>query len=171
MSFDIATVRFLNGFVGASPFFDGAIVFCARYVPYLIAILFFVFLYASPVVAGQRLTVFFSVALSTLVARFGVTELIRLFYQRPRPNLSHTVRPLVSEFEWSFPSGHAVFFFALGVAVSLYDPWWGGGFIGAATLVGVSRIAAGVHYPSDIVGGAVIGALVAYVIVMTVAGI
>mgnify|MGYP001558745976 FL=1 len=69
---------------------------------------------------------------------------------------------LLTESSWSFPSGHATFFFALATAVYFYNKKWGIGFFIATIFITVSRVIAGIHYPSDIIGGAFIGILVAY---------
>ncbi len=66
----------------------------------------------------------------------------------------------------SFPSSHAVNNFAVATLFSYYFrrlKWW---FIGAASLVALSRPAVGVHYPSDILGGAVIGFLLSLLVVL-----
>lgn len=57
----------------------------------------------------------------------------------------------------SFPSSHAVNNFALATLFSYYyrRAWWG--FFTWAGLVALSRVAVGVHFPSDVAGGAVIG--------------
>jgi undecaprenyl-diphosphatase len=62
----------------------------------------------------------------------------------------------------SFPSSHAVNNFALGTLFSLYYPRWTPAFITWAGLVAFSRIAVGVHFPLDVVGGAAFGALLAF---------
>ncbi|MGE0041879.1 MAG: phosphatase PAP2 family protein [Vicinamibacterales bacterium] len=67
-------------------------------------------------------------------------------------------RPVTS----SFPSGHAASAVAGALAVSRIWPaaapvWWG-----LAVLIAVSRVYVGVHYPFDVVAGALVGLLVGY---------
>jgi undecaprenyl-diphosphatase len=61
----------------------------------------------------------------------------------------------------SFPSGHtaAAVAFASGVAREL--PLAGVPLQALAALVGYSRVHTGVHYPGDVVGGALLGGLIA----------
>lgn len=112
----------------------------------------------------EKLRIFLVTAISVIVARFGVTEFIRFFYHRPRPFVTHQVDQLLFENDWSFPSGHSAFFFAMAMAIYLYNKKWGTGFFIAAILMNISRIIAGAHYPSDIIGGAIVGVTVAYFI-------
>ena len=61
----------------------------------------------------------------------------------------------------SFPSSHAVNNFAVATLFAFYyrrGKWW---LYGCATLVALSRPAVGVHYPSDILAGAIIGTALA----------
>ena len=67
----------------------------------------------------------------------------------------------------SFPSSHAVNNFAIGTVFARYYPRGKWAFLGWAALVGLSRIAVGVHYPSDVLGGAIIGSMIALLIVWT----
>lgn len=57
----------------------------------------------------------------------------------------------------SFPSGHATFFFAIGTVLYMYNKKAGVVFLAGSALIGVARILAGLHWTSDIVGGALIG--------------
>jgi undecaprenyl-diphosphatase len=80
---------------------------------------------------------------------------------RPRPyDALDGVRLLVDrESDFSFPSGHTLF--VAGGAVILWlslRGWWAALLTVEAGLVGFSRIYVGVHYPIDVVGGALLGA-------------
>ncbi len=65
----------------------------------------------------------------------------------------------------SFPSSHAVNNFAAATLFSTYYRRWRWWLFGWAAIVALSRPAVGVHYPSDILGGAVLGASIALALV------
>jgi len=98
---------------------------------------------------------------------------VKQLVQRPRP--CHTVNgvPVVADVHLiagcgsgkSFPSSHAVNNFAVATLFAFYYRRLRYGVYGWAALVALSRVFMGVHYPSDIVGGALIGTLLCYVIV------
>ena len=67
----------------------------------------------------------------------------------------------------SFPSSHAVNNFGIATVFSFYYPRWKWAFLCWAGLVALSRVAVGVHYPSDILGGAVIGSTISLLLIWT----
>jgi|SRR3989344_4141474 len=162
MALDTQLFSLLNSVAGRSPFFDESIVFFALYLPYLLVIFFLGLVLFSQYQKREKIQILLVTALSSVIARFGVTELIRFFYHRPRPFADHSVTQLLTSNEWSSPSGHAAFFFAMATAIYLYNKRWGVGFFVAAMLITVSRVIAGIHYPSDIALGAFIGISLAY---------
>lgn len=62
---------------------------------------------------------------------------------------------------YSFPSGHTLHAVAFNYVAILHFPLWGAALIGFTLLVAASRLVLGLHYPSDVIGGAAIGATVA----------
>jgi len=105
--------------------------------------------------------------ISAIFARLVLTEAVRYFWPVPRPfmklrinslfGLSRLDSILPSGIDGSFPSGHAAFFFALAASVFFSSRAWGWVFLAAAFLMGLGRIGAAVHWPSDILAGAFIG--------------
>ncbi|MBI5513424.1 MAG: phosphatase PAP2 family protein [Deltaproteobacteria bacterium] len=58
---------------------------------------------------------------------------------------------------FSFPSGHTTAAWALATAVTVHWPRLGFVALPLATLVGVSRVVVGAHYPGDVAAGMVLG--------------
>ena len=63
--------------------------------------------------------------------------------------------------EFSFPSGHTLHSVAFALILVSYYPHWGIVVWPFTVLVAVSRVVLGLHYPSDVVVGAAVGALTA----------
>ena len=63
--------------------------------------------------------------------------------------------------EGSFPSGHTLHAVMSAVVVTVHVPPLAAFYVPVAILVATSRVVLGVHYPSDVVAGAVLGAGVA----------
>ncbi|MDR0271480.1 undecaprenyl-diphosphatase [Paenibacillus sp.] len=83
-----------------------------------------------------------------------------LFY-RDRPFAAHTVNQLIDHaVNASFPSDHALGAFAIATAFVMYRKKDGILWYILAALIAFSRVWTGVHYPTDILGGAIIGILV-----------
>ncbi len=168
---DLAIFQWLNGFAGASPALDMLIRFCAVYLWYVMVggalgvVLipcikdFKNFRHAC----GDLLLYALSAA---VIARFVVTEFIRVVYERARPfEVVEGTRQLVEHSAGAaFPSGHASFVFAIAAAVAAYYPKTGALFFAAATAIAVARVAAGIHWPSDVLAGAIVGIATALIL-------
>ncbi|MFO1183838.1 MAG: phosphatase PAP2 family protein [Bauldia sp.] len=103
--------------------------------------------------------VFLAVAGSGLL-----NDIVKELAGRARPPLIDSAGPLaLRPFSFtyafqSFPSGHASTFGAIGIAAALFWPRLRWLWLGAALLLACTRVIIGVHYPSDVLTGFVIGA-------------
>ena len=109
-----------------------------------------------------------ALALCAMVLGLLVTNLtIKPLVQRARPWLDWPIVPLVTEKDPnSFPSGHTCAAFAAGMCWMRALPWrWGrAAAVVLAVCMGLSRLYVGVHYPTDVLAGALIGALCAWAV-------
>lgn len=99
---------------------------------------------------------------TSVAGTFVLTYGMKYLFDRERPyeRYPHRVHPFSTESSPSFPSGHTATAFALATSLSIKYPKW---YVIAPTAVwacsvGVSRMNEGVHYPTDVLAGAAIGA-------------
>lgn len=101
------------------------------------------------------------VTLAAVAINQGITSALKYSINRDRPFVTYSdITKKAGGDSPSFPSGHTSSAFAAATSVSLAYPKWyviAPSFIWAGT-VGFSRMELGVHYPSDVLAGAVIGA-------------
>ena len=98
---------------------------------------------------------------SALFARVIIAEPLRILIGRMRPfEVLAGINQLLNHSAGkSFPSGHATLAFAVATTVAFYYPRTSIIFFLAGLAVGIGRIATGVHWPLDIIGGVAVGIL------------
>lgn len=160
---DLQMFMVLHTLAGQSKTMDMLIVFCGDYLAYILGIAFFAYLYFTNYSWRQKVEMFWVAVVAVVLSRGVITEVIRLFIHRLRPFAALQFTPLIQDSAWSFPSGHSTFFYSLSTVVFLYDRRWGAWFFVVTVIITFARVAAGVHYPSDILGGALIGVVSAYI--------
>ncbi|MEX2090833.1 MAG: phosphatase PAP2 family protein [Candidatus Paceibacterota bacterium] len=103
---------------------------------------------------------------SAIIARFVLVELIRYFIYSPRPFtiLENVNQLLAHEPTSSFPSGHVSFFFGLAFGSYFLNKKTGSWLLVLAGLIGVARVYVGIHWPLDIIAGAVLGWATAFLL-------
>lgn len=92
------------------------------------------------------------------------SHLIKSLVERVRPcQVIPEVHLLVGcSNSYSFPSSHAANSFAFATIFFLRYRWTGWLFFPLAAVIAYSRVAVGVHYPFDILGGAMLGLIVSF---------
>jgi undecaprenyl-diphosphatase len=147
---------------GISRWIDSVIIFFGEYFLYIAILVFAYFIYRTYKQGKIKLLRFYLLAIfSALVARFGVASIIRFFYHRPRPFVALFLsQHLINDTAYSFPSGHAIFIFALATVTYFFNKKLAYFLYISGLLIGLARIAGGVHYPSDILGGIALGIVV-----------
>ena len=101
--------------------------------------------------------------LASLLSTIVIVYLLKILVVRPRPFLTIAgVIPLECSFSPSFPSGHAARFAVLA-GIQFGDLGrYRYIYLALSFIVGFSRIYLGVHYPSDVIAGWIIGYLTGY---------
>ncbi|MDX6506656.1 MAG: hypothetical protein QOG06_1300 [Gaiellaceae bacterium] len=115
---------------------------------------------------------FLAVLVGADLAADGLSLLLRQLIGRERPPLVYPEpRPLVhTPHSGAFPSGHASAAFASATVIAWASPRLAWPAFVLAAAIAWSRVYVGVHWPLDIVGGAVLGTLVATALLKLVAG-
>ncbi len=185
MNLDVKLFKIINAFADGNVDIDAFFVFGATTLFAVMWLLFIVMLFVvyglgeKQSVSGRMVSwwknllpgpakvsflMTFVAIISSLVS-YAVSQFIGRAYFRERPFVALDNVVLLIEksaLDKSFPSDHATLAFALAFSVWLFNRRWGALFLVLATLVAFSRVYVGVHYPSDIVGGAVLAFVIAW---------
>ena len=144
---------------------DTLIIFLGEYFPYILAAGVLLFWWENRKIHPRFL---WEVIAAAILSRGIITEVIRFLWERPRPFVENNLTPLIEHSaSSSFPSGHAVLFFALGTVLFFYNKTAGIMFLLGAIVVSAARVFAFLHWPSDIAAGAAIG-IASGVLVITI---
>lgn len=159
MQFEIQLIHNIQQVLTSSSLLIAIAIFLARWLIYVF-VAFALFLIISK--QSKQRHAAFEAAWSALLA-LAVTSLVAAIIERPRPFLLppewgfEITRLIPIPFNSSFPSGHTSAAFAMASALVWADRRWGAAALLAALAVGFGRMAAGVHYFSDVLGGIAVG--------------
>jgi undecaprenyl-diphosphatase len=158
-SIDLKILLWLNEFVKNWGFFNKLF---AQYLIYIIPIVLLWLWFRD--LKGKKVAM--SAFIASMASVFLISHTIGRLVFRSRPFDSGGVQELLFHRpDYSFPSDHATVFFALAASF-----WFSGNkrlgvtFFILATINALFRVATGLHWPSDIIAGAVIGIFTAYIV-------
>lgn len=167
-SIDVAIFRFINDTI-SNPIFDKIFPFLTEVKHWHIA---YIILWGILFFKGGRKGKIAAVGVILLIVisdQFS-SHFLKNLVQRIRPcNALEAVRILVSCTDsYSFPSSHAVNNFAVAAYFYRLYPNYKIILFTSATLMALSRPYVGVHYPSDVIIGALIGTIIGYLMSMLI---
>lgn len=97
-------------------------------------------------------------ALTSACLAFGIGTILSHLFYRDRPFVTHQVHQMIEHAaNASFPSDHSIGSFVIAFSIFLYRKKDGVIWMALAALIAFSRIWNGVHYPLDVLSGALIG--------------
>lgn len=144
---------FLNSYANSSPLISQCVIFCAEYLGYVVIVgilAYGIFGKDQKKDIRQVISIFAAAGFSWVIA-----SLIKYFFPSPRPfeALSSIHALYLHGGMDSFPSGHASFFGALAFGAFHYSKQVGWLLLVTAVIIGLARVASGIHFPLDIIGG------------------
>ena len=155
--FDTAVLSFLNGVTGRFLLVDWLFIFFSELFIYILVAAFLLFLFRIKD-WRRRASIFSLGVLSVILSRGVATPIIRFFFEAPRPFVTLGIEPLVSHMPTSsFPSGHIAFIIPIVLTIWYINKRAGAWSFAGALLMGIGRVGAGIHWPTDIFGGILIG--------------
>lgn len=161
MSLDQTIFWFLNSLAGNGGFSDGFWIFVTNYLPYVLMAVALVALIVWRQDLRNKIKIVAVFAVTFGLSHIFVIEGLNKLWPRLRPfDTLQGVTELVSESGFSFPSKHALLTFLLAAYVYNFNKRLGVWLYIFAALVAISRVVVGVHYPSDVLVGAILGILI-----------
>ncbi|MGM0806112.1 MAG: undecaprenyl-diphosphatase [Bacillota bacterium] len=157
---DFKWFMFINERVSTYPLIDNLMIFFAEYVQYAFVLLLIMLWWRNK--KNDRVIVF--QALFAFSLSYSVNRLFELFLYRERPFITHDIVQLVEHAaNSSFPSDHASSAISIAVTLMLVTLRYRYLWCLSAVLITFSRVWVGVHYPFDVMAGALNGVLIALV--------
>jgi len=161
---DLSLFESVNGFAARHDGFEDVLRFFAIDAQYFFVALLAVLFLARGSWGSQNARHGVVAAAFSAALALGIAQVITHLWERPRPFVAHpdVAHLFVSHsLDPSFPSDHATAAFAIAVSIFLRNRRIGAIAIAMAAILAVARVAVGVHYPGDVLGGAALGTLCA----------
>lgn len=156
LSWDYSLFSWINNAAGNHPAIDAIMRFLSKDAEYLFYLAVIVYWFTRK--RENRKMVVQALASACLAFVIG-TILSHLFY-RDRPFVAHQVHQMIEHAaNASFPSDHSIGSFVIAFSIFLFRKKDGVVWMLLAALIAFSRIWNGVHYPTDVLSGAILGIL------------
>ena len=160
-SLDLIIFNGVNQFALKWLWLDVLAIILAEFFPYILLFALLLFLLKDH---KKYLKVIIEAIAAAFFARFVIVSFIRWILPRARPFVNNNINLLFEYQGCSFPSGQAAFFFAISTILYFYNKKIGALFFLSSILIVLARVFSGIHWPSDILTGAIVGIISGLVI-------
>lgn len=144
-------------------FLDFVLVFCARWLPWIVGVVFCVDTIGRSLDTPRTLV---RVIYSLVVAN-GLIAGLKILFSQPRPFQVLDITPLFVYTDLgSFPSGHAFLFAVIATLSFWFKSQVRYVYAFSALLIGIARVGVGVHFVGDIVFGWIFGISLVYFMIL-----
>lgn len=159
---NIYLFRMINDIGKQQTYLNPTLVFIAEYMVFFLAIAIIIFWFTR--IHKNRMMVICGTITFVLAELIG--KLVGKVHSNNQPfaelpNVNKLIEKAVNN---SFPSDHTILFFSFCVTFWLFSKKLGYLWVVLAFLVGISRIWVGVHYPADVIVGAIISIVAALIV-------
>ncbi len=155
MSLDFYLFGEINRFAGKYFWLDTLAIFFAQYFEYVFIFLLILFLARN---FRKHIYMIVEAFFAAILAKEIFVDIIRQLWPKLRPFVGKQIYLLIQHpVTASFPSAHAAFYFAIATSIYFHHKKAGLVFLISASLISIARVFSGVHWPSDIVVGALVG--------------
>ncbi len=157
---DYKLFRAINLLSGRSRLLDGFMILLSNKVRYIFIFVLIIMWFRN--FSYRKICI--NSILSSMITML-INLIIKLFYFKPRPYMKHRVGILIpSKNDASFPSKHVLLMSAVTTSIFLRDRVLGAIMWILSILTAISRVWVGHHYPSDLIGSAIIGSLTSMIV-------
>lgn len=157
-SLNESVFRAIWNITGNSFVLDSLSVLVSRYLGYAVMIGTILLLISHPDWRNKILN-FCKLFLALVLVRGVLTSLIKFFYDSPRPAEVFDIKPLIETAGNSFPAESVITLFIFTLFAFLVSKKWGAVFAAISLLSGITQIFTGIHWPTDVLGGILLGLL------------
>lgn len=157
----------INGWSRISPVLNDLAIVLAKYAPEIWAVIFLIMWFWPPLRQNRsRRAVVYAVVAGVVALVINVV-LSHLFAYRPRPFVfePHLIHQLIThKRDTSFPSDHAAGSFGFAIGLFFAGATDGILALALAVAVAIARVFVGVHWPTDVMVGALVGIVAGFVV-------